>query len=139
MLYQEGIISQLDFMAIFHESFAPRLRTDLRKELEALLSSRNDQRRAHANLLKPWNELDSQRWSKIADSSYFKLDEAFPMPICSAKMAPENKDDYRAFLNDKYLSLSMGSENFGRFKVRNANEDLIFKNEDEMYKLDMQI
>jgi hypothetical protein len=61
------------------------------------------------------------------------------MPICSAKMAPENKDDFRAFLNDKYLSLSMGSENFGRFKVRNANEDLIFKNEDEMYKLDMQI
>ena len=32
----------------------------------------------------------------------------------------------------------MGSENF-KFKVQNVNEDLIFKNEDEMYKLDMQI
>lgn len=29
----------------------------------------------------------------------------------------------------------MGSENF-KFKVRNINEDMIFKNEDEMYKLD---
>jgi len=29
----------------------------------------------------------------------------------------------------------MGSENF-KFKDRNINENLIFKNEDEMYKLD---
>lgn len=41
-------------------------------------------------------------------------------------------------LNDKYLSLSKGSENF-KFKVRNVHEDLIFKNEDDMYKLDSQI
>jgi len=32
----------------------------------------------------------------------------------------------------------MGSENF-KFKIRNINEDNIFKNEDEMYKLDTQI
>lgn len=41
-------------------------------------------------------------------------------------------------MNERYLSLSMGSENF-KFKVRNANEDAIFKNEDDMYKLDTQI
>ena len=32
----------------------------------------------------------------------------------------------------------MGSENF-KFKVRNINEDNIFRNEDDMYKLDTQI
>ena len=32
----------------------------------------------------------------------------------------------------------MGSENF-KFKDRNVNENSIFKNEDEMYKLDTQI
>ena len=32
----------------------------------------------------------------------------------------------------------MGSENF-KFKVRNVHEDSIFKNEDDMFKLDMQI
>ena len=32
----------------------------------------------------------------------------------------------------------MGSENF-KCRIRNSNEDLIFKNEDEMYKFDTQI
>lgn len=59
MLYQEGIISQVDFMVVFHESFAPRLKSDLRKDLESLLSSRDNQRRVNAHLLKPWNEPDS--------------------------------------------------------------------------------
>jgi hypothetical protein len=48
---------------------------------------------------------------------------------------PKNAGHYLNSLNDKYLSLSTGSENF-KFKIRNVNEDLIFKNEDEMYKLD---
>lgn len=59
----------------------------------------------------------------------------FRLPICSAKLHPKNKTHYRSQLNERYLSLSMGSENF-KGKVRHGNEDLIFKNEDEMYKLD---
>lgn len=50
-------------------------------------------------------------------------------------MDPSNGMVYREFLNDVYLMLSLGSENYG-FKVRNHNEDLIFKNEDSMFKLD---
>lgn len=50
-------------------------------------------------------------------------------------MNPQNEGKYAPFLNERYLSLSMGSENF-KFKIRNINEDLIFKNEDDMYKLD---
>ena len=53
-------------------------------------------------------------------------------------MDPKNGTFYQEFLNEKYLMLSLGSESFG-FKVRNQNEDLIFKNEDNMYKLDTQI
>lgn len=53
-------------------------------------------------------------------------------------MDPKNGMFFRQYLNEEYLSLSMGSENF-KFKVRNLNEDLIFRNEDNMYKLDMQI
>lgn len=37
------------------------------------------------------------------------------MPICSAKVDPENNKEFSAFLNDRYLSLSMGTENF-KFK-----------------------
>jgi hypothetical protein len=50
-------------------------------------------------------------------------------------MDPSNGPLYQEALNEKYLMLSLGSESFG-FKVRNHNEDLIFKNEDNMYKLD---
>jgi hypothetical protein len=50
-------------------------------------------------------------------------------------MDTKNGMFYRQFLNENYLSLSLGSENF-KFKVRNLNEDLIFRNEDNMYKLD---
>ena len=53
-------------------------------------------------------------------------------------MNPENNGHYQNALNERYLSLSMYSENF-KCKIRNGNEDLIFKNEDEMYKLDTQI
>jgi len=60
------------------------------------------------------------------------------VPVCTAKHRRDDGGFYQSFLNDRYLSLSMGSENF-KFKVRNINEDLIFKNEDEMYKLDSQI
>ena len=52
-------------------------------------------------------------------------------------MDPNNGTHYQSVLNERYLSLSMGSENF-KCKMRNANEDAIFKNEDEMYKLDTQ-
>lgn len=53
-------------------------------------------------------------------------------------MDPKNGMHYQNELNEGYLSLSMGSENF-KSKSRNINEEFIFKNEDEMYKLDTQI
>lgn len=41
-------------------------------------------------------------------------------------------------INDQYLSLATGSENF-KFKFRNTNEENIYKTEDKMYELDTQI
>lgn len=60
------------------------------------------------------------------------------MPICSGKEKPENKEFYKKLLNDTYLSLATGSENY-KFKVRNLNEEVIYKNEDDMFKLDFSI
>jgi|TARA_B110000285_G_scaffold232946_1_gene305368 hypothetical protein len=91
-----------------------------------------------SDILRPWNDLENQKFEKIHDSSYYRIEDHFPLPICSAKLDPANGVFYRQFLNENYLSLSMGSENF-KFKIRNINEDMIFKNEDEMYKLDTQI
>lgn len=45
---------------------------------------------------------------------------------------------YHENINDQYLSLATGSENF-KFKFRNTNEEGIYKTEDKMYELDTQI
>jgi len=45
---------------------------------------------------------------------------------------------YSKNINDQYLSLATGSENF-KFKFRNTNEEIIYKTEDKMYELDTQI
>ena len=100
-----------------------------------MLPTRENHRRLQSDILKPWNDPENQKFTKILDSSYYKIHDDLPLPICSAKINPENNAFYRYVLNDKYLSLSKGSENF-KFKVRNVHEDLIFKNEDDMYKLD---
>jgi hypothetical protein len=110
----------------------------LKSEIEQLLPTRDHHRRLSSDILRPWNDLENQKFEKIHDSSYYKIDANFPLPICSAKMDPKNAGQYAPFLNERYLSLSMGSENF-KFKIRNINEDMIFKNEDDMYKLDQQI
>lgn len=103
-----------------------------------MLPTRDSQRRLQSDILRPWNDLENQRFEKIHDSSYYRIDKHFPLPICSAKLDPKHDGFYKGFLNDKYLSLSLGSESY-KFKMRNANEDAIFKNEDDMYKLDTQI
>jgi len=138
MLYLEGIVSLQDMFMLFGEKFGFKIKEDLREEVEHLLPTRDHNRRLKSDILRPWNDLENQRFEKIQDSSYYKLDKDFPLPVCTAKLHPSHGAFYQQFLNERYLSLSMGSENF-KFKIRNVNEDLMFKNEDEMYKLDTQI
>lgn len=92
-------------------------------------------RRYQSTILRPWNDIENQKYTKIPGSSYYKIAEKFPLPICSAKMDPYNGKFYTELLNDQYLSLATGSENY-KFKVRNLNEEMIYKNEDDMFKLD---
>jgi hypothetical protein len=86
-------------------------------------------------MLKPWNDTENQTFKKIPDSSYYMIEEGFPIPTCTMKMVEEI---YHKNINDKYLSLAIGTENF-KFKFRNHNEDQIYKTEDKMYELDTQI
>ena len=69
----------------------------------------------------------------MADSSYYKIDEGFPIPTCTVKMT---QAVYYNNLNDAYLSLATGSENK---KFRNTNEEKIYTTEDKMYEYDTQI
>ena len=88
-----------------------------------------------SNILKPWNDIENQKFELLPNSSYYKIEDGFPIPTCTAKMCDEI---YHKNINDQYLSLATGSENF-KFKFRNTNEEQIYKTEDKMYELDTQI
>jgi hypothetical protein len=45
---------------------------------------------------------------------------------------------YKDNLNDQYLSMATGTEDF-KFKFRNHNQEIIYKVEDRLYELDTQI
>ena len=114
LLYIEGVISLKDFFSQFDEALGWKIKQDLKKDLQVFLPTRDSSRRVGSDILKPWNDLPNQKFEKILDSSYYRMPDNFPLPICSAKMeAPP--DVYQQFLNERYLSLSMGSENF-KFK-----------------------
>ena len=101
--------------------------------MDRLLPTRDGNRRNLSNLLKAWNDTENQTFEKVADSSYYKIDEGFPIPTCTLKMKEEV---YFGNLNDAYLSLATGSENK---RFRNTNEEKIYSTEDKMYEYDTQI
>lgn len=134
-MYFEGVFSLTEFSKLYEEKFANKLKQEIKDEIEKVIPTRDQNRRALSNLLKPWNDTENQTFEKIPDSSYYKIEEGFPIPTCTRKMMDSI---YWSNINDQYLSLATGSENF-KFKFRNTNEELIYKTEDKMYELDTQI
>lgn len=134
-LYFEGVFSLTEFCKIYDEKFSSKLKQEIKDEIEKLLPTRDQNRRGLSNLLKPWNDTENQTFEKIPNSSYYKIEDGFPIPTCTRKMMEEI---YFKNINDQYLSLATGSENF-KFKFRNTNEEQIYKTEDKMYDLDTQI
>jgi len=58
---------------MFDERFGSRIKPELKKEIEELLPTRDGQRRLQSDILKPWNDLENQKFEKIHDSSYYKI------------------------------------------------------------------
>lgn len=122
----------MEFFKLFEAKFGSKVRQDIKDEIEKLLPTRDMNRRTQSNLLKPWNDIENQTFERLPDSSYYRISDGFPIPTCTRKMMEEI---YFTNINDQYLSLATGSENF-KFKFRNTNEEGIYKTEDKMYELD---
>lgn len=129
-LYFEGVLSLKEFFHVYDEKFQQKLKQDIKDEMDKLLPTRDVNRRALSNLLKAWNDTENTTFEKVADSSYYKIHEDFPIPTCTMKMT---NSVYHLNLNDLYLSLATGSENK---KFRNTNEDKIYTIEDKIYEYD---
>lgn len=44
---------------LFEDKFGPRLKSDLKKEVQSLIPTRENQRRLQSEILKPWNDLEN--------------------------------------------------------------------------------
>jgi histone deacetylase complex regulatory component SIN3 len=63
----------------------------------------------------------------------------FPRSLCFGRTADSIYAPlFKQVFNEDYSSLPQGSENF-KFKIKNQYEEVLFKVEDEMYKLDYEI
>jgi len=102
--------------------------------MQTIIAMRDNARRQNNPLLKPLSEIDLTQFKKSDNvtPSYYRLPEDFPMPVCSGRYLNQTAI---AVLNDGFCSITTGSENF-KFKQKNLNEDLLFKNEDDMYSVD---
>jgi paired amphipathic helix protein Sin3a len=88
-------------------------------------------------MLKPISDFEVNLFKKSDNvtPSYYRVPEEFPMPMSTGRYKQEHVSKT---LNDNYCSSTIGTENF-KFKIRNANEENLFKNEDEMYEIDQGI
>ncbi len=87
-------------------------------------------------LLKPLSDLDTNSLKKSDNvtPSYYRVPLEFPLPICTGRYG-KAQESLTKTLNDRYCSSTIGTENF-KFKIRNPNEEALFKNEDDMYEID---
>lgn len=99
--------------------------------------ARENSRRHTNNILKPQSELDLTLFGNNdrVTPKYYCLPNDFPTPICSGRYTDPALSKV---LNDRYCSISSGSENF-RFRTRYEYEQKLFDNEDSMYSFDHEI
>ena len=99
--------------------------------------ARESSRRFNNNLLRPLSEVDLTLFAHNdrVTPKYYCLPKDFPIPVCSGR---SNDPILSSVLNDRYCSISSGSENF-RFRTKYEYEHKLVDNEDSMFKFDLAI
>jgi hypothetical protein len=102
-----------------------------------MMVARENSRRFNNNLLRPLSEVDLTLFghNDRVTPKYYCLPNDFPVPICSGRY---EDPILSSVLNDRYCSISSGSENF-RFRTRYEYEHKLFENEDSMFRFDQEI
>jgi histone deacetylase complex regulatory component SIN3 len=134
--YVEGVFNQYEFFLLV-EPYFDRSNDELLTSLRQMVASRDNTRRHHNLLCKPFSEFDTSNFKKVS-YSYYEMPQEFPRPICKGREREDYKVLCKEIFNDDYSSLPQGSENF-KFKTKNQYEDVLFRTEDEMYKADHEI
>lgn len=128
-LYITGVLSQVELLSLIEDITDNQNTQEVLKSLNNIIAGRDKSRReAFKNILKPLSEVDGE---DRVSSSYYKLPLGFPWPISSGMYQLPSQIK----MNDSYFSLGTGNEKFQNKKPYD-NEEALFKNEDEMYRVD---
>lgn len=135
--YIEGVFNQAELFELISPLF-DKSTDDLLHTFRAIVASRDNSRRHHNLLCKPFSEFETHLFKKIS-YSYFQMPDDFYRPLCKGRFVhPEIRDLCKQIFNEDYSSLPQGSESF-KFKTKNQFEDALFKVEDDMYRIDFEI
>lgn len=134
-LYVEGVITQFELNELVQDMKCSTESDDVLIQMQTILSLRNSSRRFNNNLLKPLSEIDLAQFSEAdhITPNYYRLSDCYPMPVCSGRFL---NPICKSVLNDRYCSVNLVQS---KFKHKNVHEDLLFKNEDDMYSSDYVI
>ncbi|CDW73125.1 paired amphipathic helix protein sin3a-like [Stylonychia lemnae] len=134
--YIEGIFNQSELFDLISPLF-DKSNEDLLHLFRTIVASRDNTRRHHNLLCKPFSEFDTSHFKKLS-YSYFEMPPEFPKPLCQGRSKPDIRALCKEVFNEEFSSLPQGSESF-KFKTKNQYEDALFKVEDDIYKIDFDI
>lgn len=134
-LYLEGVITKYEFFDIVDPLILPNEKENLR-QIQTLLSSRENSRRSNKPLLTPLSEYKVRKQDQISDH-YYKFAQDYPVPLSTGRsVLPFGKD----VLNDTYFSICVNTEKFkSKDPESNKNETNLQKIEEEMCAIDSKI
>ena len=141
-LYSTGVLSIHEFISVVLDlkitSGAQAQEADeIFLHLEKLIVGRENSRKVNNMMLKPLSEIDLSQFTREdhVSYSYYRLQDDYSNPICTGRLL----DPVCAqVLNEKYCSVTTGSENF-KFKQKYEYEDNLFRTEDTMYGYDHEL
>jgi paired amphipathic helix protein Sin3a len=135
--YIEGVFNQNELFDLIQPLF-DKPTDDLYQTFKAIVASRDNSRRHHNLLCKPFSEFETHLFKKVS-YSFFLMPDDFYRPLCRGRFVyPEIRQLCKEIFNEDYSSLPQGSESF-KFKTKNQFEDALFKVEDDMYRIDFEI
>ena len=85
--------------------------------MRTMIATRDNNRRHHNLLCKPFSEFDISHFKKIS-YSYYEMPSDFPRPLCLGRSRPDVAKLCSEVFNEEYSSLPTGSESF-KFKIKN--------------------
>lgn len=136
-MFSNDVFSRDEMMVHVKDLFEGEDEYGLLQQFQALIDKRGslDRPPSDPTPTKGLTEMNFDN-APVITPSYRELPRHYQLMRSSGRSAPEEK-----LLNDRWVSLPVGSEDNNTFKHmrRNPHEDVLFKVEDERFELDMLI